>query len=481
VNRSRRMIVLTAIAAGVVLAIAMGIVALRSPAARAHRHWRQANAFLKAERYADAIIVLQNIVRADPRSAQAYLQLGRAYLRLHHYRQAFQAFSHAVTRDPDLQEAQLWIGRFQLLSGKFNEARDKAQLILRKEPPNTQGSSVWAQSYLVQNDVNPHTPFRAEAYLLLGDVLLAQGKVRDALNQYGSAEDLIPDEPRFHYAMGRAHTLAKQYDQALREFEETLSLDPNRVDALAGVVSVYWTNGNRSHAFSRVREQIEEFPSNPQLHNLLGTLYLSAGEVTHAEQSFAAALRINPKIPTSYLLLGDVYAKTSRYDLATKKYEEALRVDPTNGLAYQQLGIVQGLQNHLDAAIGSFAKAVELNPSLAPALNNLARYYAEVREDLAAAETYAARALALAPHDPLVLDTQGWILYRQGQYDAAVRYLWESAHSLKGRPVILYHLGMAHLRAGRKDLARTELAEALSHRQDFPGAHEARTALLGLR
>jgi len=479
VDQPARRVALAAIAAGVVFSIVVGVVALR-PAARTQRHWRQAEALLKGERYAEAVIALQNIVQDDPNSAQAYLKLGRAYLSIRNYRQAFPAFSRAAMLDPDLLEAQLRTGQLLLMSGKFDEARDKAQLIISKAPSTTEGSPVFAPSYFASSYVSLGLPFQAEAHMLLGDVLLAQGKVHDALNQYKFAATLKPNEPKIHYEIGRIYTISKQYDRALEEFEEALALDPNLVDALAGVVSVYWTKGNRSRAIGRAREQIDQSPKNPQLHNLLGTLYLSAGEVTNAEQSFAAAIRIDPKMPTSYLLLADTYAKAKRYDLAAKKFEEALQMDPANALTYLRLGVVQREQNHLDAAARSYTKAVELDPSLVPALNNLAWYYAEIKKDPAAAERYATRALTLAPHNPFVLDTQGWISYLLGRNDEALRYLSESAQSLKPRPVNLYHLGMAHIRAGRKDLARRELTAALSLGQKFPGAGEARAALLAV-
>jgi cytochrome c-type biogenesis protein CcmH/NrfG len=146
VTRTARTVVLAAIALGVALAAV--VVALQSPAARSHRHWRQAEAFLQAKRYAEAVIALQNIVQTDPSSAQAYLQLGRAYLPLHKYHEAFQAFSQAATLNPDLLEAQFKVGQFLLLAGKFDQARDKAQVIVSKEPAHIAGSLLLARSYV---------------------------------------------------------------------------------------------------------------------------------------------------------------------------------------------------------------------------------------------------------------------------------------------------------------------------------------------
>jgi cytochrome c-type biogenesis protein CcmH/NrfG len=148
-------------------------------------------------------------------------------------------------------------------------------------------------------------PAQAEAHLLLGDVWLAEGHVPAALEQYKATALSRPKDPKIHDTIGRAYIAAKQYDRALDEFEQALSLDPNLVDALAGVASVDWMKADPSRAIGRVREQIEESPKNPRLHDLLGSLYLSTGEFANAEQSFTAAIRLDPKRPRSYLLLGD--------------------------------------------------------------------------------------------------------------------------------------------------------------------------------
>jgi tetratricopeptide (TPR) repeat protein len=324
-------------------------------------------------------------------------------------------------------------------------------------------------------------PKAADGELLLGDVLIAQAKVQEALSRYKLAASLIPKDPRPYYGMGVTHRLLKNNDQAIGAFETALSLDPDMVNALAQEAAIYWNSGHQAQAFARVQEQIKRSPKNAQLQDLLGLMYLAGSDVTNAQQSFAEAININHSLPASYLLLGDTYVRGKLYELATKKFQEALQIDPNNVLAYMKLGIVDELQGHFDQAGQYYQKAVELNGSYVPALNNLAWYYAESKGNLETAQRYVARALALDPHNPYVLDTQGWIYYKRGQYAPAVQYLSESAQALKTHPLIHYHLGMAYLSDGRKDLAGKELRDALALTQDFPGASEARKALLSLQ
>ena len=82
------------------------------------------------------------------------------------------------------------------------------------------------------------------------------------------------------------------------------------------------------------------------------------------------------------------------------------------------------------------------------------------------------------PDSPQILDTLGWIYYEKGLYDNAVALLKDSSEKLENRePTVLYHLGMAYHRSGRKVEARDALSKALALNKTFPGTNEARKIL----
>jgi Flp pilus assembly protein TadD len=87
----------------------------------------------------------------------------------------------------------------------------------------------------------------------------------------------------------------------------------------------------------------------------------------------------------------------------------------------------------------------------------------------------------MAPEDPNVSDTLGWILYKSGVYQRAVGLLRESAGKIPDQPVVQYHLGSALLKVGDKDGARTALTAAVNSPATFAGKDEARKALAQLR
>jgi predicted Zn-dependent protease len=86
----------------------------------------------------------------------------------------------------------------------------------------------------------------------------------------------------------------------------------------------------------------------------------------------------------------------------------------------------------------------------------------------------------VAPDNPHISDTLGWILYQRGLYDRAASLLKDSAAKLPNSPAVQYHYGMAALKTGDKNAARKALGAALSSPVAFPEMVEAKQALSDL-
>jgi uncharacterized protein HemY len=69
------------------------------------------------------------------------------------------------------------------------------------------------------------------------------------------------------------------------------------------------------------------------------------------------------------------------------------------------------------------------------------------------------KALKLAPDDSFILDSLGWVLYRQGDYVGALQQL-ERAYARRDDAEIAAHIGEVLWALGRKDDARRMLLDA---------------------
>ena len=104
-------------------------------------------------------------------------------------------------------------------------------------------------------------------------------------------------------------------------------------------------------------------------------------------------------------------------------------------------------------------KLIELQPDSAQAYNALGYSYADRNIRLPEARQLIEKALQLAPNDPFILDSMGWVLYRQGDLEGALGYL-QRAHSQRPDPEIAAHTGEVLWMLGRKEEARHTLREA---------------------
>ena len=104
----------------------------------------------------------------------------------------------------------------------------------------------------------------------------------------------------------------KKYLEAIKYYEEALTLDPNRIDALASLTQVYVIQGNSKAAFERVEQHLKRTQNQAAVYQLLGQLSLGKKEYGRAIQQLEKAVELNPNLSSAYLLIGNAYAALGR-------------------------------------------------------------------------------------------------------------------------------------------------------------------------
>src|SRR5260370_33579044 len=92
------------------------------------------NASYEHEKYPEALIYYGRAIQLDPRNPEAHFKLAQTRLKLKSWSGAFAEFKRTVELQPDNWQAQLDLGRLQLAGGQKQEAKDRAQLILKSNP-----------------------------------------------------------------------------------------------------------------------------------------------------------------------------------------------------------------------------------------------------------------------------------------------------------------------------------------------------------
>jgi Flp pilus assembly protein TadD len=115
--------------------------------------------------------------------------------------------------------------------------------------------------------------------------------------------------------------------------------------------------------------------------------------------------------------------------------------------------------NKLDDMERLLRKVIELKPDHHHAYNALGYSFADRNLRLPEAKELIERALKLAPGEPFIVDSLGWVEFRLGNLPEAAKLL---RRALAGRPdaEIAAHLGEVLWASGAQDEARRVFADA---------------------
>jgi tetratricopeptide (TPR) repeat protein len=118
-------------------------------------------------------------------------------------------------------------------------------------------------------------------------------------------------------------------------------------------------------------------------------------------------------------------------------------------------------------------KVIEMKPDYAHAYNALGYTLADRTNRLAEAKELIDKAYHLAPEDPFILDSLGWVYFRLGNNPEALKYL-QIAYGSRSDPEIAAHLGEVLWTSGKHDEAQKVWHDALAENP----SHEALLAVM---
>lgn len=161
------------------------------------------------------------------------------------------------------------------------------------------------------------------------------------------------------------------------------------------------------------------------------------------------------KLMSESQLLREAHEWTAAHELlatANKRFPD----DPD--LLYEQAMMAEKL-DRFDDMERLLRKVIELRPDFHHAYNALGYSLADRNLRLPEARQLVVRALELAPGDPFITDSLGWVEFRLGKRDEAVRLL-RDAYGKRPDPEIAAHLGEVLWASGLHDDARRIWREA---------------------
>jgi len=182
------------------------------------------------ERYEEAVPVLEQVLKQEPNTPTAYLQLGRSYMALKEYQKAVTPLRNLVERKPDDAFAHYEFGCALVKTGQWVEAAPHFEAAVSQM---TGSSMMHFYLALVYERTSRNTEAMAEfqsalrldpnqfpANLLLGRMFVVQQKATDALPYLLRAIKLRTDSIDAHRFLSDAYAQLGQQANARRELAE---------------------------------------------------------------------------------------------------------------------------------------------------------------------------------------------------------------------------------------------------------------------
>jgi len=227
--------------------------------------------------------------------------------------------------------------------------------------------------------------------------------------------------------------------------EEVLKSDPVNEPAARIIAESYVKQNQPAKALARLTELAKAAPQSARLQYLLGTWQLHAGRMVEAREQFEAARRIDPRLTAADLALADLDRTENRVDAARTRLQTVLSREPGNIGALLLMAEIEKAGGNHTAAVDRYRTVLAIDSSIMVAFNNLSTELMD--ENLDEALGLAQRAFDLAPENPAVQDTLGWIYYRKGIYHTATKHL-KAAVAQEPNPRRQLHLGLCYIKSG---------------------------------
>jgi len=380
--------------------------------------------------------LMQALAKPYPNVPEARLAVAQAAWNADEQQASLEEARAALKLKPDLEIAALFIA--QVLQRRSDDEAARFLGDYLQNHPKARDVRLNYARLLVNVKNNPEARKQFEMlvaeYPQNADIAMAVALLAIQGSDYEAAEAQLkrvleldykePDVARYY--LGQVSEERKRFEEALKWYGEVAQGDQyvNAQSRYAGILA-------RQGKLPEARRHLQQATARDNQQRV---------QFTQAE---AQLLRDANDYQSAYDLLGQALEQMPNYpDLL---YDHAMAAEKVN---------------RIDVLEGNLKQLIKLRPDHAHAYNALGYTLADRNQRIEEAYGLIETALKLAPEDPFIMDSMGWVLYRMGRNQEGLGYL-QKAFKVRPDAEIAAHLGEVLWAMGQRDQAKKVWTDAL--------------------
>jgi tetratricopeptide (TPR) repeat protein len=454
---------------------------------------RVATLLTRQDEFPEAIDILKDAIKANPKADEAYLQLAFIYSRyLKKTDQAVDYVNRALALDPTNIDAYQRLYEVHIAAGdekKARQALERAGKVQSSDPVFWTRLGKLYAAIIFKPDVEPNHDdivtvnniFRKaaenahdDAAILkeIADHYASSQQIAEAIPLYLRVLELQPEDANAREKLATGFILTNQSEKAIEMLDEIIREHPEKYqpyDLLAQVLDDQARTLQRDNKTAEAKALFTKAAANYEQSLLVNPAhaitYIRLAELLlgpvkdpeHAVKILTEARRRFPETAEMVYYLGIALREAKHTQQAVTTFEEALHEaeldsgEIANARFYFDYGATAEQAGLYDKAADLFKKAIALDPTnSAEACNYLAYMWAEQNTHLDEAVEMIQRALQADPKNGAFLDSLGWVEYRQGKYEQSLSDLLRALQNMPHDDAVVHeHLGDTYLKLGR--------------------------------
>ncbi|MBM9519802.1 tetratricopeptide repeat protein [Desulforhopalus vacuolatus] len=392
----------------------------------------------------------RRVLHIDPDDEQITSNLAVLYARLGELNRAELLLQSFVKKKRDAIAPRITLARILVEQKRFTDAAKQYDIILKQKWSNTIAFELASLYRISSKDDKAEAVFKQmlkhdsqdeRAGINLARLYIDQQKYADAEQELDRLRRFSNNTSAIDYFRASLYLKQKRNEEAEKLLESLLET-PRHNDAAWFLGLLQYQEKKKEEALATLKKVGSDSENFEESVYLQTRIYEELKEFNKAARNLKEYIADHEhSSPLFYTLISSLLQSQGKMREAKEYLEEGRKLYPDSVRLLYETGLLYKQQGIEAQAISSMEKILELDPDNAEALNFVGYSWADQGIKLDKAFEYVTRANELKPKNGFILDSLGWVLYKQGKLRKAADFLSRALHITPDNWLIMEHLG----------------------------------------